>query len=148
MLAAPRLGSLPQPPKREPRPRGVADAPVLQRRGKERPPALRAAAWNKDALHGFSDGSVLRSNDLRISCRRSTYRPHKSMLPLLGHQERRARRGFRPAPACRLHARVRRRQARNARPQSSMEVAILMKLGMRGSLNEYTPFALLRRMVS
>jgi hypothetical protein len=46
-------------------------------------------------------------NDWRISCRRSTYRPHKSTLPLLGRQEADARAERRPAPACRLHARVR-----------------------------------------
>ena len=52
-------------------------------------------------------GWVRPSNDLRISCRRSAYCPHKSTLPLFGHQERGARTELRPPSACRLHARVR-----------------------------------------
>jgi hypothetical protein len=46
-------------------------------------------------------------NDVRISCRRSSYRPHNSTLPLLGLCEPGARPEARPTPACRLHARVR-----------------------------------------
>jgi hypothetical protein len=52
--------------------------------------------------------SVLPSNDLRISCRRSWFRPHNPTLPLLGPEEPGARWERRPTPACRLHARVRR----------------------------------------
>jgi hypothetical protein len=44
-------------------------------------------------------------NDLRISCRRSSYRPHKSRLPLFGLCEG-DRAELRPTSACRLHARV------------------------------------------
>jgi hypothetical protein len=50
------------------------------------------------------------SNDMRISCRRSSSRPHKSTRPLLGHWECGARTERRPASACRLHARVRQRR--------------------------------------
>ena len=48
-------------------------------------------------------------NDWQISCRRSSSRPHKLTLPLLGHTERGARAELLPSPACRLHLRVRRR---------------------------------------
>jgi hypothetical protein len=48
------------------------------------------------------------SNEMRISCRRLSYRPHKSTLPLTGREESDARAERWPTPACRLHARVRR----------------------------------------
>ena len=48
---------------------------------------------------------------MQISCRLSCRRPHKSMLPLFGLEEGRARAESRPAPACRLHLRVRQQLA-------------------------------------
>jgi hypothetical protein len=46
-------------------------------------------------------------NDLQISCRPSSPRPQKLTLPLFGLWEARARAELWPAPACRLHLRVR-----------------------------------------
>ncbi len=63
-------------------------------------------------------------NDLRISCRPSSYRPHKSTVPLTGLEEGCARAEPRPASACRLHARV--------RPQPE-QIRGMSAYGVRGS---------------
>ena len=52
-------------------------------------------------------------NDMQISCRRSSHRPHKSTLPLLGLEEGATLAEPRPTPACRLHLRVRPHATRN-----------------------------------
>ena len=54
-----------------------------------------------------NSGAWMLPNGLRISCRPSSYRPHKPTLPLLGPRELSVREEPRPAQACRLHARVR-----------------------------------------
>ena len=46
-------------------------------------------------------------NEMQISCRPSSSRPHTSTLPLFSLEERRARWVLRLTPACRLHLRVR-----------------------------------------
>jgi hypothetical protein len=51
------------------------------------------------------------SNDLRISCGRSCWRPHKPTLPQRLHRRVPPARSSAPTPARRLHARVRRRGA-------------------------------------
>jgi len=58
---------------------------------------------------------LLLPNDLSISCGPSGSRPHKPTLPLFGLMEVGARTELWPAPACRLHARVRQQPIRDLR---------------------------------
>jgi len=72
-------------------------------------------------LNSFRMG-VDRPNEMQISCRPSGWRPHQPTLPLFGLEGPGARTEVWPAPACRLHLRV--RQLARAEPPPAAPIPL------------------------